>query len=62
MLDRYNFNFVIKHTPDNTNKVVDALSHKCTLLTLLKGEIIALNHIIELYPTDPNFKDIWYAC
>lgn len=52
------FDFVIKDTPGNTNKVADALSRKGTLLTLLQREIIAFNHIIELYPNDPNFKDI----
>ena len=56
------FDFIIKHTPDNTNKVVDALSRKGTLLTLLKGEIITFNQIIDLYPMDPVFKEIWYAC
>lgn len=53
---------VIKHTPSNVNKVVDALSRKGTLLTLLKGEITAFNHLKELYPSDPDFKDIWYNC
>lgn len=56
------FNFVIKHTSGNVNKVVDALSRKGTLLTLLQGEITAFDHITDLYATDQDFKHIWEKC
>lgn len=56
------FNFVLKHTSGNVNKVVDALSRKGTLLTLLQGEITAFDHITDLYATDQDFKHIWEKC
>ena len=53
------FNFVIKHTLGKSNKVVDALSRKGTLLTTLQSQIIAFDHLPTLYPTNTNFRSIW---
>ena len=56
------FDFVIKHQSGKENKVVDALSRKGSLLTLLSSEIIAFKHLPDLYEEDIDFKDIWYKC
>lgn len=42
--------------------MADALSWKGTLLTLLRVEIIAFDHISQLYATNKDFKDIWEKC
>lgn len=47
------FDFIIRHTKGNDNKVADALSRKGNLLSL--GEIIAFDHIWDLYPTYLDF-------
>ena len=56
------FDFVIKHQAGKENMVVDALSRKGSLLTLLSSEIIAFKHLPELYERDTDFADIWHKC
>lgn len=46
------FDFVIKHKAGNTNTVVDALSRKVNLLTILKSSIIAFDSLPKLYEND----------
>ena len=52
------FNFVIKHKVGNTNTVVDALSRKINLLTILQSSIIAFDSLPTLYENNPDFHDI----
>ena len=56
------FDFVIKHQLGKENKVVDALSRKSSLLTLLSYEIVAFIHLADLYEEDIDFENIWYKC
>lgn len=56
------FDFLIKHKASHTNKAADALSRKTTLLTLLKGEIVAFDSLPQLYETDCDFHEIWQYC
>lgn len=53
------FGFAIKHQAGKKNKVVDALTRKGTLLTILSAEIVAFNHLPNLYENDENFGKIW---
>lgn len=43
------FDFVIKHMTGTTNQDVDALSQKGSFLTLLKGEVITFDHLLDAY-------------
>lgn len=52
------FEFFIKHTLGKTNKVANALSRKSNFLTILRGSIIAFDHLPECYELDPDFGNI----
>ncbi|TYK16506.1 DNA/RNA polymerases superfamily protein [Cucumis melo var. makuwa] len=41
------------------NKVVDALSRKSSLLTVLSTKIIAFKHLPDLYEDDTDFSKLW---
>ena len=56
------FTFVIKHKSGVTNRVVDALSRKCSLLTEMKVEILGFNEIKYLYDVDLDFSKMWREC
>ena len=53
------FTFFIKHKSGVTNKVVDALSRRHSLLIEMKIEILRFDEMKELYDSDPNFFDMW---
>ena len=49
------FTFVIKHKSGVTNRVVDTLSRRCSLLTEMKVEVLGFDEMKYLYDTNPNF-------
>lgn len=51
-----------KHTSGITNKVVDVLSRKSSLLIMLQSNIIAFDHLPNCYENDLDFHDIWKTC
>ncbi|GJT07903.1 RNA-directed DNA polymerase [Tanacetum coccineum] len=53
------FNYVIKHKSVVSNKVVDALTRKTTLLVTISNEVVGFDSIRELYASDENFGNIW---
>ena len=57
-----NFTFAIKHKSGVTNKVVDALSRRCSLLTEMKIEVLGFDEMKELYDANPNFSEAWRDC
>lgn len=56
------FNFVIKLQSRKENRVADALSWKENILTILRGEVTAFEHLPTLYATSPDFQIIWFQC
>ena len=46
---------MIKHKSGVTNKVVDALSRRPSLLIEMKVEVLGFAEMKELYDADPNF-------
>ena len=56
------FTFVIKHKSGVTNRVVDALSRRHSLLTEMKVEVLGFDEMKELYDVDPNFSKEWREC
>ena len=56
------FTFVIKHKSGVTNKVVDALSRRHSLLTEMKVEVLDFDEMKDLYDVDPNFFEVWREC
>ena len=49
------FTFVIKHKSGVTNRVVNALIRRCSLLTEMQVEVLGFDEMKELYDADPNF-------
>ena len=58
----HSFTFVIKHKSEVTNKVADALSRRCSLLTEMKVEVLGFDEMKELYDADPIFFEAWREC
>ena len=56
------FTIVIKHKSKVTNRVVDALSRRYSLLTKMKVEVLGIDEIKELYDTNPDFYEAWREC
>ena len=56
------FTFVIKHKSIVTNRVVDALSRRYSLLTEMKVEFLGFDEMKEFYDADPNFPEVWREC
>ena len=49
------FTFVIKHKSGVTNRVVDALSRRHSLLTKMKVEVLGFDEMEELYDANLDF-------
>ena len=56
------FTFVIKHKSGVTNRFVDALSRRHSLLTKIKVEVLGFDEMKELYDAHPNFSKAWREC
>ena len=56
------FTFVIKHKSGVTNRVVDELRRRCSLLTEMKVEVLGFDDMKELYDADPDFSEAWREC
>ena len=57
-----NFTFFIKHKSGVSNRVVDALSRRCSLVTEMKIQVLGFDEMKELYDTDPDFSEAWREC
>nr|XP_009773399.1 PREDICTED: uncharacterized protein LOC104223632 [Nicotiana sylvestris]XP_016484711.1 PREDICTED: uncharacterized protein LOC107805229 [Nicotiana tabacum] len=57
-----NFQFVIKHKTGNLNQVVDALSIRPCLLSMMQTNVFGFDYIKELYEADLDFGDVWKIC
>ncbi|GJT36815.1 transposon ty3-I gag-pol polyprotein [Tanacetum coccineum] len=51
------FNYVIKHKSGTSNKVVNALSRKPTLLVTISNDVVAFESIKELHASDEDFHN-----
>ena len=56
------FTFVIKHKSGVTNRGVNALSRRRSLLTEMKVEVLGFDEMKELYDTDLDFFETWREC
>ena len=53
---------MLKHRSGRSNRVVDALSRRQLLLTIMQVEVVGFDELKNLYPEDPNFFEAWKAC
>ena len=53
---------MLKHRSGKSNRVVDALSRRQLLLTVMQVEVVGFDELKNLYPEDPNFVEAWKAC
>ena len=53
------FHICYKHKSGVTNRIVDALSRRHSLLTEMKVEVLRFDEMKELYDVDPNFSEVW---
>ena len=53
---------MLKHRSGRSNRVVDALSRRQLLLTVMQVEVVGFDELKDLYPKDPNFAEAWKAC
>ena len=56
------FTFVTKHKSGVTNRVVDALSGRHSLLTEMKVDVLGFDEMKELYDIGPNFSKSQRVC
>ena len=57
------FPYIVKYKKGKENVVADALSRKNTLLlTRLEINVLGLDEIKDLYPSDPYFGPIFAKC
>ena len=53
---------MIKNKSGVTNRVVDALSKICSLLTEMKVEVLGFDDMKEMYDTNLDFSKAWREC
>lgn len=56
------YNFVIKHKVGVQNKVVDALSRRGVLLSVMEVRVNGFDYLRTLYQEDGDFREIWNKC
>lgn len=56
------FHYAFQHKSSQSNKVVDALRHLPTVLTILKIKLTDFDSIKDLYSTYEDFTTIWDKC
>ena len=49
------YTFVLKHRSGRSNRVVDALSRRQLLLTVMKVKVVGFDELMNLYPKDLDF-------
>ena len=52
----------MKHRSGKSNRVVDALSRRQLLLTVMQVEVVGSDELKNLYLKDPDFAKVWKAC
>ena len=52
----------MKHRSGNYNRVIDSLSRRKLLLTILQIEVVGFKELMNLYPKDLDFAEHWKAC
>ena len=50
---------MIKHKSGVTNRVVDELSRRHSLLNEMKVQVLGFDEMKELYDTNPDFSEVW---
>ncbi|XP_022843218.1 uncharacterized protein LOC111366752 [Olea europaea var. sylvestris] len=53
------YSFILKHKKGVENQVVDALSRRVSLLSIMSVKVIGFERLKEDYESCPNFKDIF---
>ncbi|GKB53307.1 RNA-directed DNA polymerase [Tanacetum coccineum] len=56
------FSFVIRHKVGSNNQVVDALSHRHSLITTIQIRVLGFDSFRGLYCDDPDFRETWSKC
>lgn len=56
------FNFLSKYKAGKTNIILDALSRRSHLLSLLETKVLGFEMLKELYPADPELGEIYHKC
>ena len=56
------YTFVLKHRSGRSNWVVDALSRRQLLLTVMQVEVVGFDELKNLYQEDLDFVEAWEAC
>ena len=56
------FSYVIKYKQGKDNTVAHVLSKTYDLFTSLTAKILGVEHIIELYRDDQDFRTIYASC
>ena len=54
--------FVIKHKSGVTNRVVDAMSRRCSLFSKMNVVILGFDKMKELYDSNLDFSEMWREC
>ena len=49
---------MLKHRSGKYNRIVDALSRRQLLLTIMQVEVVGFDELKNMYPEDPNFSEV----
>ena len=52
---------MLKHRSRRSNRVVDALSRRQLLLTVMQVELVGFDELKDLHPEDLDFAEAWKA-
>ena len=56
------FPYVIKYKLGKENVVVDALSRRYALISMLSSKLLGFEHLKDMYVNDHDFADVYKAC